>query len=102
MVTHVIRATFIEMDYDFDRRQWVNTLLAEIQVDGHRIVISGAVPEIVDPTMSIVDPATGRPLTFRDDPERWATLLPTAYRAGDVRVEVRVERGPLLAPLPAR
>ncbi len=35
-------------------------------------------------SMPILDPATGRQIVAIDDPERWAQLLPTALRSGDL------------------
>lgn len=80
----------------------MDTLLAELQVEGRRLIISGPTPEIVDPTMSVIDPGSGERLAFNTNPEGWARALPSAYRIGDVRLEVREERGPLLGPLPRR
>ena len=36
------------------------------------------------PQDSVMNPATGGPVHFNDDPEEWARNLPHAYRAGDL------------------
>jgi hypothetical protein len=41
-----------------------------------------------DQTPPLVDPDSGEQVTRADDAERWARLLPFAYRNGDITVEV--------------
>jgi hypothetical protein len=64
-------------------------LLAQFKVDEH-----GIHPEAGDRTQAIttiplIDPENGERLQSKDDPLRWARLLPLELRAGDLAVSVK-------------
>jgi hypothetical protein len=52
------------------------------------LTISGPHADWISPEISIVDPDSGEQVTRADGAERWARLLPFAYRHGDITVEV--------------
>jgi hypothetical protein len=88
----VITATVIEIDYDFQERRWIEVERAQLVVeDDGTYKLDGPQPAFIDLDMTVVDPERRGRLRFQDEPARWVRLLPTAYRAGDVRVEVREE-----------
>lgn len=62
--------------------------ISESAADGDKLTISGPHADWIDPDISIVDPGSGEQVTRDPDAERWARLLPFAYRDGDITVEV--------------
>lgn len=56
--------------------------------DGDELTISGPHADWISPEISIVDPDSGEQVTRADGAERWARLLPFAYRDVDITVEV--------------
>lgn len=81
-----VRFTTFELDAETD--EWVELPVAELVADGHELTISGPHADWISPDISIVDPESGEPVTRDQDTERWARLLPFAYRNGDITVEV--------------
>lgn len=84
----MIQVRFSTFEFDADQDRWVERPIAELLADSDEVTVSGPHAEWVDLDISILDPKTGRQVTLGEDPERWARLLPLAYRAGDVSVEV--------------
>jgi hypothetical protein len=84
----MIQVRFSTFEFDADHDKWVERLVAELLAGPDEVTVSGPHAEWVDLDISILDPETGQQITRGDDPERWARLLPLAYRAGDLGVEV--------------
>ncbi len=84
----MIRVHFTTFEFDADRDEWVEQPIAELLADRKEITVSGPHAEWIDLDISIVDPESGERLTRDADAERWARLLPFAYRSGDIDVEV--------------
>jgi hypothetical protein len=84
----MIQVNFTTHDYDESTGQWVRRPVAQLVADGQDVTISGPHADWVSPDISIVDPQTGERVTRADSAERWARLLPFAYRSGDIDVEV--------------
>lgn len=80
---HVRFTTFERSD-----EEWIEMPVAEVVADGGELTITGPRADWIDPEISIVDPETRQRVTRADDAERWARLLPFAYRNGDIAVDV--------------
>jgi len=83
----MIQARFSTYELDPDRDEWVAQPVAELLAGPEEVTLSGPRAEWVDLDISILDPETGERVTRGQDPERWARLLPLAYRSGDISVE---------------
>ena len=81
----MIHVRFTTFEFDADRDEWVEQPIAELLADRGEVTVSGAHAEWIDLDVSIVDPESG---ARGADAERWARLLPFAYRSGDIDVEV--------------
>jgi len=84
----MIQVRFTTSQLDADSNEWIELPVAELIADGDELTISGPHADWISPDISIVDPDTGDRVTRADDAERWARLLPFAYRNGDITVEV--------------
>ena len=84
----MIQVRFTTSELDADSNDWIELPVAEVVADGDELSISGPHADWISPEISIVDPDTGDQVTRVDDAERWARLLPFAYRNGDITVEV--------------
>jgi hypothetical protein len=84
----MIQVRFSTFEFDADHDQWVERLVAELLAGSDEVTVSGPHVDWVDLDISILDPETGRQITRGEDPQRWARLLPLAYRSGDVSVAV--------------
>ena len=84
----MIQVRFTTSEFDADSQAWVEMPVAELIADGEEITISGPHADWISPDISIVDPQTTEQITRADDAERWALLLPFAYRDGELTVEV--------------
>jgi hypothetical protein len=84
----MIQVCFTTSQLDADSNEWIELPVAEVVADGDELTISGPHADWISPEISIVDPDTGDQVTRADDAERWARLLPFAYRNGDITVEV--------------
>jgi hypothetical protein len=84
----MVQVRFTTFELDTDTHEWVELPVAELVADGDELTISGPHADWISPDISIVDPDTGEPVTREHDAERWARLLPFAYRQGDIDVEV--------------
>ncbi len=84
----MIQVHFTTFEHDADNGEWVEAPVAELVADGDELTISGPHADWINLEISIVDPETGDRVTRDDDAERWARLLPFAYRSGDINAEV--------------
>jgi hypothetical protein len=84
----MIQVRFTTFELDTDTRDWVELPVAELIADGDEVTISGPHADWISPDISIVDPGTAERITRTEDAERWARLLPFAYRDGQITVEV--------------
>lgn len=84
----MIQVRFTSFEFDSETQQWVAVPIAELAADGQAVRISGPHADWISLDIAIVDPDTGERVTRGDDAERWARLLPFAYRNGDISVEV--------------
>jgi hypothetical protein len=84
----MIQVRFTTFEFDAAINEWLELPVAELVADGDELTISGPHADWISPEMSIVDPDSGEQVTRADGPERWARLLPFAYRNGDITVEV--------------
>jgi hypothetical protein len=79
----MIRLQLTSAEFDRDRGEWQQTIEAELVADEDELTVTGPHAEWVDPDLRILDPETRESITAADGRERWARLLPTAYRTGD-------------------
>jgi hypothetical protein len=84
----MIQVRFTTFELDAASNEWLELPVAELVADGDELTISGPHADWISPEISIVDPDSGERVTRADDAERWAPLLPFAYRNGDLSVEV--------------
>ncbi|HEY5287089.1 MAG TPA: hypothetical protein VIJ50_08295 [Solirubrobacteraceae bacterium] len=84
----MIRVRFTTSEFNAETQQWVKLPVAELIADGEDVRISGPRAEWISPDIAIIDPETTHRVTRTDGAERWAQLLPFAYRSGDLDVEV--------------
>ncbi len=84
----MVQVSFTTFEFDADSNEWVELPVADLVADGDELTISGPHADWISPEISIVDPETEERVTRDQDAERWARLLPFAYRSGDLTVEV--------------
>jgi hypothetical protein len=84
----MIRVRFTTSEFNAETQEWVELPVAELIADGEDVRISGPRAEWISPDIAIIDPETTDRVTRADGAERWAQLLPFAYRSGDLDVEV--------------
>jgi hypothetical protein len=84
----MIQVRFKTYELDPETTEWVEQPVAEMIADGQEVTISGPHADWINLDISIVDPESGEKVTRADDAERWARLLPYAYRSGDIAVRV--------------
>lgn len=84
----MVQVRFTTFEFDAESNDWVELPVAELVADGDEVTISGPHADWISPEISIVDPETGERVTRAPDAERWARLLPFAYRNGDITVEL--------------
>jgi hypothetical protein len=84
----MIQIRFTSFDFNIETEQWIDVPVAELVADGEAVTISGPHADWISLDIAIVDPDTRERVTRSDDAERWARLLPFAYRNGDISVEV--------------
>jgi uncharacterized Zn finger protein len=84
----MIQVRFTTFELDADTREWVELPVAEVIADGEEVTISGPRADWISLDISIVDPETAERVTRAEDAERWARLLPFAYRDGQITVTV--------------
>jgi len=84
----MIHVRFSTFELDSESSGWHHLPIAELIANGEDVTISGPHADWISPEIGIIDPETGIRVTRHDDAERWARLLPFAYRNGDITVEV--------------
>jgi hypothetical protein len=84
----MIQVRFTTFEFDAASNEWVELPVAELVANRDELTISGPHADWISPEISIIDPSSGEQVTRADGPERWARLLPFAYRNGDITVEV--------------
>ncbi|MGH2904410.1 MAG: hypothetical protein ACRDK7_12630 [Solirubrobacteraceae bacterium] len=85
----MIQVNFTAFERDPDTREWVELSAAQLLADGNEVRISGPHADWINPDLAIIDPETRERVTRADGAERWARLLPFAFRNGDIGVKVR-------------
>ncbi len=84
----MVQVRFTTSEFDADAERWVEVPIAELLANGDEVTISGPHADWISLDIAIIDPGTGERITRAADAERWARLLPFAYRNGDITVEV--------------
>jgi hypothetical protein len=84
----MIQVRFTSFEFSTETEQWVEVPIAELIANGQEVMISGPHADWISLDMAIVDPDTGARVSRGDGAERWARLLPFAYRNGDISVDV--------------
>jgi hypothetical protein len=84
----MVRVNFTTFQLDAAGERWVEQPVAQLLADGDDVTISGPHADWVNPDLAIIDPESRERVTRTDGAERWARLLPFAYRSGDLDVEV--------------
>ncbi|MGO9341090.1 MAG: hypothetical protein ACLQQB_10135 [Solirubrobacteraceae bacterium] len=84
----MIQVNFTTFERDPDTKEWIELPVAQMLADGEDVSISGPHANWINPDLAIVDPETAQRITRADGAERWARLLPFAFRNGDIDVEV--------------
>jgi hypothetical protein len=84
----MIQVNFTTFERDSDTKEWIELPVAQMFADGDDVRISGPRTEWINLDIAVIDPATRERVTRADDAERWARLLPFAFRNGDIDVEV--------------
>lgn len=84
----MIQVRFTTFEFDPDTREWVELPVAELIANGEDVTISGPHADWISLDISIVDPETAEQVTRAEDAERWAGLLPFAYRDGQMTLTV--------------
>jgi hypothetical protein len=86
----MIRVRFTTSEFNLETHEWVELPIADLIADGEEVRISGPHAEWINLDIGIVDPETRERVTRSGGAERWARLLPFAFRNGDIDVEVSV------------
>lgn len=84
----MINVSFNSFDFDLESQKWAERPIAELVVDGDELTLSGPHADWIDLDIAVVDPESGERITRELDAERWARLLPFAFRSGEISVEV--------------
>jgi hypothetical protein len=84
----MIQVNFTTFERDPDTKEWIELPVARLLADGDEVSISGPHADWINADLAIVDPETVQRVTRADGAERWARLLPFAYRSGDLHVKV--------------
>jgi hypothetical protein len=84
----MVQVRFTTFEFDCESKQWAELPVADLIADGDEVTIGGPHADWITPDIAIVDPESGERITRVEDAERWARLLPFAYRNGDISVEV--------------
>lgn len=84
------------MEWDAQLGKPVARLLAEVTVNGWDVKISGD-ERYFDTRIGVIEPDTGRALTFDEDPELWAKNLQHAHRMGDITIDFEEVKVPATA-----
>jgi hypothetical protein len=85
----MIQVNFTTFERNRDNKKWIELPVAQLIADGDDVTISGPRAEWINLDIAVIDPETRERVTRADGAERWARLLPFAFRNGDIDVEVR-------------
>jgi len=85
----MIQVSFTTFERNRNTNAWIELPVAQLIADGNDVTISGPRAEWINPDLAIIDPETRERVTRADGAERWARMLPFAFRNGDIDVEVR-------------
>jgi hypothetical protein len=77
----MVRVTIWTSEFEPEKKALVPRLLAEMTVDGFDVHVPEDYRFLLE--LEPLDADAGERVRFSDDPERWALLLPTAFRSGD-------------------
>ena len=86
------RVTITRSDYDFDTDRWLTETVCSFVVGPRGIEQIDRGAERIPRRVAVLDIDSGKSVTLESDPERWAELLPSAFRSGDLTVTVDVEQ----------
>ena len=86
------RITITRSDYDFDADRWLTETVCSFVVGPRGIEQVNEGEERIPRRVAVLDINSGESVTLESDPERWAELLPGAFRSGDLTVTVDVEQ----------
>ncbi len=84
----MLEVNFTTFELDPRTNEWIERPVAQLLADRERVTISGPHADWINPDLAIIDPETTERVTRIDGAERWARLLPFAYRNGDLNIEV--------------
>jgi hypothetical protein len=84
----MIRVRFTTSEFNTETQEWVELPVAELVADDQDVRISGLHADWISPDVAVIDPETRERVTRADGAERWARLLPFAYRSGYLDLEV--------------
>lgn len=84
----MIQVNFTTFRRDQDTKEWIELPVAQLIADSDDVSISGPHADWINPDLAIVDPETAERITRADGAERWARLLPLAFRSGDLHIKV--------------
>jgi len=84
----MIAVNFTTFQLDPDTREWIEMPVAQLIADRDSVSVSGPHADWINPDLAIIDPESAERVTRADGAERWARLLPFAYRTGDLNLEV--------------
>ncbi|MGA8746188.1 MAG: hypothetical protein WB507_10025 [Solirubrobacterales bacterium] len=84
----MIQVNFSTFELDPDTKEWIELPVAQLLADHDEVQIGGPHADWINLNVSIIDPESGKQVARDEDAERWARLLPFAYRSGDISVEV--------------
>jgi hypothetical protein len=88
VIATMIQVHFTTYEFDPSTEQWTELPVAELFADGDDVTLDGPHADWISLDTAIVDPDSGQRITRSDGAERWARLLPFAYRSGDLSVDV--------------
>jgi len=103
------RITITRSDYDFDADRWLTETVCSFVVGPRGIEQIDQGDERIPRRVAVLDIDSGESVTLQSDPERWAELLPSAFRSGDLTVtvdivqpvEIETHAGEARQPVPA-
>ncbi|HYM46202.1 MAG TPA: hypothetical protein VES65_08605 [Solirubrobacteraceae bacterium] len=84
----MIQVNFSTFKSDSEAKEWIKLPVAQLIAGRDEVAISGPHADWINPDLAIIDPETRERVTRADGAERWARLLPFAFRSGDIDVEV--------------
>jgi hypothetical protein len=83
----MVRLKVMTGNYNQTTKRYSHDSVLEVEIDGQDIRVLSGDDSYLSLDVPVVDPDTRQSLSYQENPERWALLLPTAYRAGDFTIE---------------